>query len=345
MEYNAQASAGHRASGPFMTADRGFRACPFQVQAAGRFSILNTLYALASIRVPFLDTVFSLLTHLGSSVTAVAVPFIIFWCISKRHGYFVFANILFGTAVNQAAKFVCRVPRPFVRDPEFAIVENARADATGYSFPSGHTSTVTALFGSLAMIWKNTAARIACILIIVLVGFSRMYLGVHYPTDVLGGLVCGLVLLILLRYVFRKSRENPKLLPLLFGIGAAVTLAAALVIEFVPWQDADPSNWRSAVRNLNLIFGCMLAVAVCEPIERRHIQFDTRAVWWAQLLKIVLGLAVILGLRTVISPVISAVFGDMGIGSAILYFLMTSCAICVWPLTFRWFSRLGRSGK
>ena len=128
-------------------------------------------------------------------------------------------------------------------------------------------------------------------------------------------------------------------------IGAAVTLAAALVIEFVPWQDAGPANWRSAVRNLNLIFGCMLAVAVCEPIERRHIQFDTRAVWWAQLLKIVLGLAVVLGLRTVISPVISAVFGDMGIGSAILYFLMTSCAICVWPLTFRWFSRLGRSGK
>ena len=306
---------------------------------------MEILYALAGIRNPFGNTVLSALTWLGSEIAAVAIPLIVYWCVRKRDGYFILANVLFGTTVNQTIKFFCRVPRPFVRDPEFKIVESARAEATGYSFPSGHTHNAGAIFGGIAAIWKNKAARIACALIILVVGFSRVYLGVHYLSDVLFGLGCALIILALTGVLFRAIDRNPSLLPLSCGIGAAVALVLALVLEFVPWGgDLDRANWQDAVKALNLCFGCMLSVALFEPIERKKIRFDTKAVWWAQVLKVVLGLALIMGLRVGLKPLLVALFGDLGIGNAIRYFLIASFALVVWPLTFPFFGKLGRSG-
>lgn len=69
-------------------------------------------------------------------------------------------------------------------DPDFQIVEAARADATGYSFPSGHTQNIVGTTASIFASRKETWVRIVCIVLMVLVPFSRMYLGVHTPLDV-----------------------------------------------------------------------------------------------------------------------------------------------------------------
>lgn len=304
---------------------------------------MEILYGLAEVRSSFFDSLFLVLTNLGSEMAAIAIPFILYWCVSKRKAYYVISNVLLGTALNQALKFFCRVPRPFVQDPEFRIVEAAREGAGGYSFPSGHTHTVTAIFGALTVVLEKAWARVLCIVAIVLVGFSRMYLGVHYPTDVLGGLGCGLVLLAVLYPVYRASGKKPGIWSVLFGVGAGVTLAAALVVEFSPLgKGADPGNWAAAVKNLNLTLGCLLALAVCEPLERKKIRFETKAVWWVQVLKVVLGFAAVMALRIGLKPVLSAVFGELGIGNAIRYFVIGVFALAVWPMTFRWFSGLGR---
>ncbi len=305
---------------------------------------MDVLYGLAGIRFPFADTLLLALTYLGSEIAAIAVLFILYWCVNKRTAYYVFANVMFGTVLNQGIKFFCRVPRPFVRDPEFRIVETARKDAGGYSFPSGHTNNATALFGSLAVLYRKKAVRVTCILAVILVGFSRMYLGVHYPTDVLGGLVCGLILLAALYPVYKMSEEKPQVWPVLFGIGAGISLVLALVIEYVPWgEDVDPQNLAEAIKSVNLCFGCLLAMAICEPLERKKIRFETKAVWWAQVLKVALGIGIAMALRAGLKPVLSALFGSRGIGDAIRYFIITMAAMAGWPLTFRWFSRLGNN--
>ena len=106
---------------------------------------MGFLYALESIRCPLLDSFFSVITYLGSEWLFIAAAVIVFWCYNKRDGYYLLAAGLIGTVVNQFLKIVCQVPRPWMRDPKFTIVESARADAGGYSFPSGHSQNATAV--------------------------------------------------------------------------------------------------------------------------------------------------------------------------------------------------------
>ena len=111
---------------------------------------MSFLYLLESIRNPFLDGGVQLFTHLGSEMLFIVVGIFMLWCMDKKQGYFILLTGFFGVYFNQFLKITCRIPRPWVLDPQFTIVESARAEATGYSFPSGHTQTAVGLFGGLA---------------------------------------------------------------------------------------------------------------------------------------------------------------------------------------------------
>ena len=109
---------------------------------------MELLYALESIRTPFLDKLMALVTNLGGETVFIAAAIIVFWCISKKCGYYMMTVGFAGTIINQFLKLWFRIPRPWVKDPNFSIVESARAEATGYSFPSGHTQNAFATLGS-----------------------------------------------------------------------------------------------------------------------------------------------------------------------------------------------------
>ena len=111
---------------------------------------MKFLYLLESIRFPALDKLMSLVTHLGEETAFLVIALVVFWCVNKYHGYYLLGVGLFGNLANQFMKITCRVPRPWVRDPEFSVVESAKAEAGGYSFPSGHTQTAV---GTLAR-WR-----------------------------------------------------------------------------------------------------------------------------------------------------------------------------------------------
>ena len=87
-------------------------------------------YFLESLRTPVLDKFVAAVTHLGSETLFMAIAITVFWCISKMDGLYLLSTGFFGTLINQFLKLTCRVPRPWVRDPDFTIVEAARADAT-----------------------------------------------------------------------------------------------------------------------------------------------------------------------------------------------------------------------
>ena len=143
---------------------------------------------LQAQRTPLLDSVFSGITHLGEETFFIVVGILFFWCISKREGYFLLSTGLVGTVLNQFLKLLCRIPRPWVLDETFAIVESARAEATGYSFPSGHTQMAAGLYGGIAR-WHRGWVRVIGIILALLIAFSRLYLGVHTPLDVGVGLL------------------------------------------------------------------------------------------------------------------------------------------------------------
>ena len=148
---------------------------------------MEFLYFLENLRTPFGDAFFSLITHFGEETLFIVAGLLVFWCVNKMEGYYLLIVGLTGTVINQFLKLWFRIPRPWVRDPNFTIVESARAEATGYSFPSGHTQSALGTFGSIARWNKEAWVRIACLAVCVLVPLSRMWLGVHTPADVLVG--------------------------------------------------------------------------------------------------------------------------------------------------------------
>ena len=108
---------------------------------------MPVLYFFESIRCSFLDAFFSVVTLFGEETALLAFGLVIFWCVSKYRGYYLLTVGFVGIVINQTLKMICRVPRPWIKDPNFTIVESAREAATGYSFPSGHTTDATVLFG------------------------------------------------------------------------------------------------------------------------------------------------------------------------------------------------------
>ena len=169
---------------------------------------MEFLRLLESARLPALDAFFSAVTYLGDELAFMALALLLFWCVDKRMGYYVFVVGLFGTLANQFLKILCRVPRPWVLDPGFTIVESARAAATGYSFPSGHTQNAVGTFGAIGLLTKRRWVKIACLALVLLVPFSRMYLGVHTPLDVSVAFLMAAILLAAFYPIFRSEEKT-----------------------------------------------------------------------------------------------------------------------------------------
>ena len=100
---------------------------------------MEFLYLLEKIRVPRLNELMLAVTELGGEMPFLIIALVVFWCVDKRRGYYVLSVGFLGTLTNQFMKLWFRIPRPWVLDPNFTILEQAREAATGYRFPSGHT--------------------------------------------------------------------------------------------------------------------------------------------------------------------------------------------------------------
>lgn len=300
---------------------------------------MQLLYALEKIRCPFLDTVVSVVTNLGSEVAFLLIALAMFWCIDKKRGYYLMTVGFFGTVINQFMKLWFRIPRPWVQDPNFTIVESARAEATGYSFPSGHTQNSVGTFGSIARTTKRKWVRWLCVAICVLVPFSRMYLGVHTPQDVLVAAMTAVILIFVLYPILYKGSE--KAFPILLGIMLAMSVGFIAFVELYQFPaDVDAENLASGTKNAYTLFGALLGVLVVYLVDLR-LDFPVKAVWWAQILKLVLGLALAMGVRSVLKAPLLALFGGHDIANGLRYFCMVLVAGIVWPLTFPFFGRLG----
>ena len=299
------------------------------------------LYFLESIRHPVLDFLFSIITLCGEETVFMAVGMIVFWCVDKYRGYYLLCVGFLGTVLNQFLKILCRIPRPWVRDPNFRALEAAIPEAGGYSFPSGHSQTAVGIFGCIAVTRKNKLLRGICIALMILVPFSRMYVGVHTPADVLVGSAMALVMVFAFRPLMLRGNKT--------GIQATFTgllflsIFYLLFVELYPFPaDIDAHNYESAVKNAYTFIGCFVGVIIVFIVDEDKLKFDTRAIWWAQILKAVGGLSVVLAVKEGMRPVLEAFLPAMP-ARAVRYCLIVVVAGLVWPLTFRWFAKLGKN--
>ena len=303
---------------------------------------MQILYWLEGIRLPILNEIMLFITMLGEETAFLALALVFFWCVDKRKGYFLMSVGFIGTMVNQFLKLWFRIPRPWVIDPDFTILEQAREAASGYSFPSGHTQMAVGTFGAIAAGSNKRWVKAVCITLAVLVAVSRMYIGVHTPQDVLVSAVIAVILVLLLKKV-TLSGHVLGMKALLAGM-IAMSVGLLLFVQLYPFPaDTDVHNLQSCVKNAYTMIGSLTGVATVYLVEKRFIRFPEKAVLWAQILKSILGLGLVLAVKEGLRAPLDALFAGHMAARAVRYFLIVVVAGMVWPMTFRWFSKLGKN--
>ncbi|MBO5322780.1 MAG: phosphatase PAP2 family protein [Oscillospiraceae bacterium] len=305
---------------------------------------MEILYFLQSIRNPVLDAIMLTVTRLGEETAFLVLALIVFWCVDKRKGYYIMSIGFIGTVTSQFMKLACRIPRPWVLDENFTVVGDAKEAATGYSFPSGHSQSGVGTLGGIAAVTKTKWLKITCIVLAVLIPFSRMYLGVHTPADVLVGSGLALILIFALKPVIFKGGD--KAMWILIGSMLALAVAFLCYVEFFPFPaDMDPHNMESGVKNAYTLLGCLLGVCLVYALDSKWLNFQTDAIWWAQILKALLGLGVVLLVKEGMRAPLEWLFNGHLASRAARYFLVVVTAGTLWPLSFPWFAKLGKKEK
>lgn len=301
---------------------------------------MQFLYFLESIRVSFVDSLMLMITLLGEETAFLVLALIVFWCVDKYKGYYILAVGFIGTVLNQFLKLWFRVPRPWDIDKNFRILEQARGAASGYSFPSGHTQSAVGTFGALAYTTKNRLICCAAIAIAVLVAISRMYIGVHTPLDVFVSAAIAVVLIVLLKPLTLDYRRIG--LPVLIGIMILMGSGFMAFVHLYPFpSDIDAENLQSGFKNAYTLLGCLIGLLIVFVVDEKWLHFPTKAPLWAQIVKVVLGLGIVLTVKSGLKHPLNAILGE-SVGRITRYCLVVVFAGLGWPVTFRFFNRINK---
>lgn len=231
---------------------------------------MELIRIIQSFSNPALDVFFQLVTMIGEDTFFIFVTAVIYWCINKELGYKLGFVTLTSACINFGIKDMLKVPRP-IGEPGIRSLRVHTAE--GYSFPSGHTQNTTTLWTFFMLYFKRSWLYAAGILIILLVGVSRLYLGVHTPADVAGGMLIGAAWVYFWNFLYEKSQKY-KIKWLLVITIVIVTIGLAVFRD---------ENYYKAVGALTgLSFGYLM--------EPRYVNFSVKASLPVQVMKIVFGM-------------------------------------------------------
>lgn len=238
---------------------------------------LQLVEFVQSFRTGFLDVFFSLITELGDETVFIVVVGLVYWTFSKSYGYRYAMIFLSSVILNEGLKELIARPRPYTT----SSVTSVTPPTDGYAFPSGHAqnSTIQAWLLNERFGKAKGFVRPALVIFVILVSVSRIYLGQHYLSDVIAGIVVASVLYGLYRVLATKVSWTTTQ-----SVLYASPLLLILLLVF-----PEKNLWISVAGMLGGTLGYVL--------EQRYIQFDVRATLPIQLLKFLLGIIVALGLQ------------------------------------------------
>lgn len=238
---------------------------------------METIQLVQTIASPWLDTFMTLVTDLGSEEAYVALMVVTYLAIDARAGRALGITLMVSFLLNQYAKGLFDTPRPFELDPSVVRTERAAAGALGPGFPSGHAQSSLTFWGLAAALTRRRWFTVVAVVLIALIAFSRVYLGVHVPLDVVGGLALGGAMVAVAHLVLRAGAVPPTWALLLLGVAAPFALhllaptpesdllmgaLAALVVGpmLVPHRTDGPVAGRVAVAAIGLLLAFTVLV-------------------------------------------------------------------------------------
>lgn len=286
-----------------------------------------------------LDGLMEAVTMLGALTLPMLLSAMIFWSVDKRAGTLVMLGVVVSLFLNQIVKLTACVYRPWIRDSRVHPVPGAIPAATGYSFPSGHTANAGALLGGVAMARpKEKGLRVYLAALWLLVGFSRNYLGVHTPQDVIVSMALTLLALMGSRALFavlEKSRDKDGLV---LGAGLAAGVCLMLYVLYKPYP-MDIVNGALLVDPKDMIVdglsiaGATMGFVLGWYVERRWIRFEMGKGFWKRALRFIVGVAGMFALQAFVVPLFERVVGVMW-GQCAGLFVMALYIMAGYPWVF-----------
>ena len=236
---------------------------------------------------PFWDVLFGAGSFLGEEWFYLFFLPLLYWCVNPSLGRWVAYALLLSGYVNSALKYVWNTPRP----PK-ALWRNLVVRPDGPGFPSGHAQISTTVWGVLAWRVRRMWLWALAVVLVGVISFSRIYNGVHYPHDVVGGLFIGVLGGVLFMVLGPRVGDAVKDWSV-YRVVWAVTGLAVVMVLLHPAQD---NRWpaASAIPSAATLWGMSIGFA----IERRWIHFEGGGVWWVRILRGVLGLLVVMAVYT-----------------------------------------------
>lgn len=239
---------------------------------------ISIITAIQQVHGPLLDAFFRAITFLGDEQFYLMLIPVLVWCLDFRFGVRLAALFLLARYLNAVLKDLIQHPRPFVLEPAVKL-----AEAEGYGLPSGHAQSAIVVWGTLASRWRMAWFLALAVALVVLIGFSRVYLGVHFPTDVVAGWAIGGILLAVYLAVQPPTERWVSRLKLRWQILLALGIPMVLVVLY-------PS--KDTVTTLAPLTGAGLGFV----LANRHVRFDAGGRWWLRLARFLIGTVVVLAL-------------------------------------------------
>lgn len=228
---------------------------------------------LEASRNEILTLFFTSITIFAEKTFIVAFLAILYWCIDKQKSKRLAWFVAFNTVGNGIVKNIVRMPRPF----DLGVVKPLRIEtATSYSFPSGHTQSATSFWAGSMVILKTKASVIFGSIMILLTAFSRLYLGVHWPMDVLGGIGFGLICIYFANQLLDESGEINKW----HVLGSSVVCLLALIL-----------NWE---KDFYSATAALWGFCIGAYLEQRYVKFELTGILKHNIYRIIIGIIGIL---------------------------------------------------
>ena len=247
---------------------------------------------LRGIATPGLDGVMKVITDLGSTGFYMAVIPVLYWCINKSLGFRLAIALSISNYMNVGVKFIfCRL-RPYVVFPHLDAPEYLKLTGTGYSFPSGHAQVSSTFWTYLARSAREKWITVTGIVVVIFVAFTRVYATVHYPTDVLVGVVLGVAIAYLYGEIENRLRDSGAKGKERVRLG----LAVSVVVPGLAFALSSPFN-AAFTEEVAQVLGFIAGAGVGYTLESVYVKYDVRASLPIQAIKIVLGLAGVMAVR------------------------------------------------